>query len=65
MPPRRDVMEIHRYTSVQVHQIRSDLPIIIQLTRVTPPEEFKSWVDSLPFLKRPEEELLKFEENPA
>ena len=58
------VAEIQETLETQAFRyIRSDCNPADVLTKGTPPEELKSWMEGLPFLRLPEDEWPKFEEN--
>ena len=58
------VAEIQETLDTQAFKyIRSDVNPADVLTRGTPPEEVKTWMEGPPFLWRSEEEWPKFEEN--
>ena len=58
------VAEIQETLNTQAFKyIISDVNPADVLTRGTPPEEVKTWMEGPPFLWRPEEEWPKFEEN--
>ena len=58
------VAEIQQTLETQAFQyIKSDCNPADVLTKGTPPEELKSWMEGPPFLRLPEEEWPKFEEN--